>query len=269
MRIPSWAYRQPDPLVYSQPYLTNLGFAVTWDNPDITVERGGTVVDQHELQPATTYDIVARVWNGSTSGPAVDLPVRASYFDMGIGTVAVPIGATTVDLPVKGAPGCPAFARLPWTTPAAPGHYCVQVVLDWPDDAEPANNLGQSNTDVKALNSPRAGFTFPLRNDAAHHRDLTLAVDEYVVPALPRCDERPNPDEVRRRHGSPADHPVPEGWSVAIDPRGASLRPGETVDVSVEVLAPDGFRGRKTFNVNAWHGAVCVGGVSLTVEGTA
>jgi hypothetical protein len=42
------------------------------------------------------------------------------------------------------------------------------VVLDWPDDAEPASNLGQSNTEVKQLNSPRAMFTFPLRNDAAH-----------------------------------------------------------------------------------------------------
>src|SRR3954463_14533378 len=41
MTVPTWAYRKPDPLLYSQTYLASLGFAVTWDNPDVTVERGG------------------------------------------------------------------------------------------------------------------------------------------------------------------------------------------------------------------------------------
>jgi len=268
MPIPSWAYRQPDPLLYSQPYLTGLGYAVTWDNPDITIERNGAVVDQHSLLPATDYEIVTRVWNGSTSGPVADLPVRVSYFDMGIGAVAVPVGATTVDLGVKGAPSCPAFARVPWRTPATPGHYCVQSVLEWADDAEPGNNLGQSNTDVKPLNSPRAVFTFPVRNDAAHARDLALTVDAYGIPDLPPCDERPDPAEVRRRH-DPAAHPVPEGWTITVDPQGVALRPGASVDVTVDITAPDGFSGRKSFNVNAWHGAACAGGMTLTVEGTA
>ena len=86
MAVPTWAYRRPDPLLYSQAYLSSLGLAVTWDNPDITVERAGMVVDQHDLAPATDYDVVVRVWNGSTSGPAVDMPVRVSYLDFGIGT---------------------------------------------------------------------------------------------------------------------------------------------------------------------------------------
>src|SRR4051812_25666406 len=161
LRVPSWALREPDPMIYSQPYLQQLGYAVTWDNPDIMVERGGVVVDQHALEPDTVYDVVARIWNGSTSGPAADLPVVMSYLAFGIGTTGGPIGATTVDLPVKGAPGCPAFARLPWRTPGVAGHYCVQVRLDWPakHDAEPGNNLGQSNTDVVALNSPHARFS--------------------------------------------------------------------------------------------------------------
>lgn len=268
MLVPSWAYRRPDPLIYSQAYLQKLGFAVTWDNPDITVERGGVPVNPHELEPDTSYEVIARIWNGSTSGPAADLPVSVSYLDFGIGTVAVPVGATAVDLPVKGASGCPAFARVPWTTPATPGHYCLQVSLQWPDDAEPGNNLGQSNTDVRPLNSPRATSSFALRNDAGHERRLRLTADAYVIPEPLPCDERPRGEQIRHRH-DPAAHPVPDDWSVEINPQEADLGPGESVEVGVVVEAPAGFSGRKTFNVNAWAGEELVGGVTLTTAGTA
>src|SRR5215211_6669859 len=161
--VPAWAYRQPDPLIYSQTFLQAQGLAVTWDNPDIHLERPaqpGTPVDSHSLDPSTDYVVVARVWNGSTTAPAVDLPVHASYLEFGIGTIRHEIGQTSVDLPVKGAAGTPAFARIPWRTPAAAGHYCLQLELIWADDAEPGNNLGQHNTDVRPLNSPRANFEF-------------------------------------------------------------------------------------------------------------
>jgi hypothetical protein len=266
MTIPSWAYRRPDPLLYSQTYLSSLGYAVTWDNPDITVEHAGVVVDQHDLAPATDYDVVVRVWNGSTSGPAVDLPVRVSYLDFGIGTVSVPVGDATVDLPVKGALGCPAFARVPWTTPSAPGHYCLQALLEWSDDANPDNNLGQSNTDVRPLNSPRATFAFPLRNDGPRPRGLRLQADTYEIPPLDDCHDVPDKATIRRRHDRGV-HTIPEGWSVDIAPQEARLRPGEMVDVTVIVTAPDGFTGRRTFNVSAFEGDVLRGGVTLTAQG--
>ena len=267
-RIPSWAYRQPDPMIYSQTYLMGLGYAVTWDNPDVTVEREGVPVDQHDLAPDTAYDVVARVWNTSTSGPAADLPVHVSYLDFGIGTVNVAVGSTTVDLPVKGAPGCPAVARVPWTTPKVAGHYCLQVALEWTDDAEPANNLGQSNTDVKALNSPRATFRFPLRNDGARDRVVRLELDAYEVPPPLPCDDvRRDGEQLHRRH-DPAAYPVPEGWVVEVTPREAGLGPGETTEVTVEVTAVDGFLGRQAFNVHALDGRELLGGVTLTVEGT-
>ena len=144
------------------------------------------------------------------------------------------------------------------------------MLLDWPKehDAQPANNLGQSNTDVKPLNSPRAAFAFRLRNDAAHERAVQLTADGYVVPEPPPCDDPPNPEQVRRRH-DPAAHPVPEGWSVEIEPSEAVLRAGRTVDVRVVVTAPDGFRGRRTFNVHGWAGRELLGGVTLTAEGEA
>jgi hypothetical protein len=268
MTIPSWAYRRPDPLLYSQTYLSSLGLAVTWDNPDITVERAGVVVDQHSLTPATGYEVVVRVWNGSTSGPAVDLPVRVSYLDFGIGTVSVPVGVTTVDLPVKGAPGSPAFARVPWTTPSSPGHYCLQALLDWSDDANPNNNLGQSNIDVRPLNSPRARFEFPVRNDGPRDRALRFVADAYEIPAPDDCDDHTDPATVRRRH-EPGRHPIPDGWDLDVVPGEVRLAPGEVVAVSVTATAPDGFSGQRTFNVDAFEGDTLVGGVTLTVEGAA
>jgi len=269
MTIPSWAYRRPDPLIYSQTFLQSLGYAVTWDNPDIHVEQAGVVVDQHDLKPDTDYDVVARVWNGSTSGPAADLPVIVSYLDFGIGTVNVPVGSTTVDLPVKGAPGHPPFARVPWRTPSTPGHYCLQVRLDWSDDENPANNLGQSNTDVRPLNSPHARFAFPVRNPGPRTGAIRLVVDAYEVPSPPPCDDRPRDPEGHRRRHDPAAYPVPEDWVVDVRPDEARLRPGESVDVTVDVTAPDGFIGLKSFNVHAYDGETLLGGVTLTVRGEA
>jgi hypothetical protein len=177
-----------------------------------------------------------------------------------------------VDVPVKGAPGLPAVARVPWRTPATPGHYCVQVALQWADDAEPGNNLGQHNTDVKALNSPRATFAFALRNPGPRPGRFRLEVDGYAVPAVPECPpEGRTPEERRReavrRHGRRA-WPVPEGWQVVVDPESPSLDPGAETEVSVDVTAPDGFRGRQALNVNAFYGDELVGGVTLYAEGS-
>ena len=98
--------------------------------------------------------------------PAVNLLVRFSYLSFGAGTIRNFIGETFVDVPVKGATGLPAAAKHVWTTPAVPGHYCIQVELVWPDDANPDNNLGQENVNVQKLNSPNATFEFALRNDS-------------------------------------------------------------------------------------------------------
>src|SRR4029077_13272713 len=65
-------YRRPDPLIYSQLYIVNQGLAVTWDNPDIHLENGGIFVPSSSLAPDTEYDVVARIWNGSTEAPAVN-----------------------------------------------------------------------------------------------------------------------------------------------------------------------------------------------------
>ena len=51
--IPPHIYRRPDPLIYSQQYLQSQGIAVTWQNPDVTIEQGGVPVDPSQLLPST------------------------------------------------------------------------------------------------------------------------------------------------------------------------------------------------------------------------
>jgi hypothetical protein len=274
--VPPWAYRQPDPLIYSQRYLLSQGLAVTWDNPDIHLERPsapGTPVDSNTLDPATEYIVVARVWNGSTTAPAVQMPVKLSYLSFGIGTERHDVATGTTDLSVKGGSACPAFARIPWRTPPTPGHYCLQIELIWDDDANPQNNMGQHNTNVRALNSPHATFTFPARNDSGEARELRLEMDAYRIPAPEPCPPPANPQEAeRQRRALAARHqrgawPIPAGWQVTVDPPRMRLGSGESIDVSVDVTAPDGFRGRQAINVNALAGQSLVGGVTLYAEG--
>jgi hypothetical protein len=185
--IPPHTYKRPDPMIYSQVYLMSKGVAVTWDNPDIQLfDGGGAAVPSHGLTPGTKYEIRATIWNGSTDAPAVNVLVRFYFLSFGAGTVRNYIGETYVDVRVKGSPLGPAGARIPWTTPPA-GHYCIQVELHWIDDANPLNNLGQENVDVKKLNSPNATFTFPVRNTSARPRILALRADSYAIPSRIRC----------------------------------------------------------------------------------
>lgn len=275
--VPRTIYRRPDPLIYSQPFLLAQGLGVTWDNPDITIEQNGSLVDSHALERDTEYEIVARVWNGSPNAPAPGLPVRFSFLTFGIGQTSTPIGVDHVDLGVKGSTQSPAIARHAWVTPSTPGHYCIQVELDWPDDANPGNNLGQENVDVAPLNSPQAAFQFPVRNATRRETTLRLEADGYgLVPPSP-CDEPPadsadiSEHERRRKiRAAVAAHrrtPPADDWTVEIEPAELLLAPGQQDEVHVNVLAPDGFEGRAAINVNAFDGQLPVGGVTLLVEG--
>lgn len=287
IRIPSDSYKRPDPLIYSQQFLSAHGLAVTWDNPDIWLEgvkpdgtRDGIVVPSNNLKINTEYFVVARVWNGSVEAPAVNLPVEFSFLTFGIATLSTFIGAAHIDLPVKGATGYPAFAAVKWRTPPTPGHYCLQVKLIWPDDAEPGNNLGQENIDVKALNSPHAEFTFMVRNEFRERQVLRLVADFYRLYERPSCERqndkivaKPTRDEVRRQQeNARAEHgrgkfAAPADWTIKLLPEELALDAGEQQQATVDVIAPDGFLGRQAINVNAFVGERLIGGVTLYVDG--
>jgi hypothetical protein len=269
-RIPANFYRRPDPLIYDQYYLMARGLAITWDNPDISVQKAGKVVDAHNLEPGTEYDIIARVWNSSNLAPVAGLPVRFSYLSFGIGAAAHPIGATTVNLGVKGSLSCPAFAHHVWKTPGEPGHYCLQVELEWFDDAEPANNLGQHNTIVKALNSPMASFAVPIFNIGKRRRTFRLQADEYSLPPLSDCRQSPPVQQslaeritsLTRTHGYQDQRGI-AGWDVKVEPQVLDLEPGGEATVTVVAVAPDDYRGRQAINLNAFTDNGLIGGVTL------
>lgn len=272
------AYKRPDPLIYSQFYLMKQGLAVTWDNPDIELRHNGVPIDSHQLKPDTTYDVVARIWNGSTEAPVVGLPVQMSYLSFGAGTVSHPIGGTHVNLGVKGGPNHPAFATVQWKTPAAPGHYCIQVRFAWADDLNPNNNLGQENTDVGTAHSP-AEFHFQLRNDTRREHAYRFETDAYRIPRRRPCEPRPpRPEPPPRQEPGTinfvppehlrANHPLPPGWRVAFEPAAPTLAPGDETTIRVLITPPDSFHGRQPVNVHAFHSAGLAGGVTLTVERT-
>jgi hypothetical protein len=284
IRHPS--FRRPDPMLYSQPYLMGLGLAVSWDNPDIELRRGGAAISSDAVEADTEYEIVARIWNGSTNAPVVGMPVLFSYLSFGIGTPSTPIGTSLVDLGVKGGPGCPAFAVIPWRTPAEPGHYCIQVQLVWSDDTNPLNNLGQENLSIQPAQSP-AAFSFAIRNPDERHHRFSFSVDGYAIPEQLACEavERPGRrelyrrsvqpaaarltpqlgEDIRRRHDRSA-YPLPDGWAVQFEPSEVELNAGEQAAVRVSVKPPPGFQGRQPVNVHVADGDKVTGGVTLIVE---
>jgi hypothetical protein len=265
------SYHRPDPCIYSQFWLTKLGLPVSWDNPDIDLLRNGVIVNKHDLLPSTEYEMRARIWNNSYDAPVIGMQVEFSYLSFGVGTTSTPIGSRLVDVGVKGGPNHPATASIPWITPPVPGHYCLQVKLDWIDDANQDNNLGQSNTDVVAAQSP-AHFSFQLRNAFAIPRNYTFTIDTYAMLPVPDCGTVTISKESRSARIRDVvaryramNFGVPAGWAVAISPDTILLAPGDEQTIQVEVTPPAGFTGQLPFNVNAFADGWFAGGVTLTV----
>ena len=273
IHLPPHTYKRPDPMIYDQYYLMSKGLAITWDNPDIQLFDGPNPVSASDIGTSKTYTIRARIWNNSVDAPAVNMLVLFYYLSFGVGTIKHYIGSTFVDVPVKGAVGLPATAAHAWTTPATAGHYCLLVELVWPDDANPYNNLGQENLNVKKLASP-ATFEFTLRNDSRFRRTFTLRADAYERPARQPCPDRPigapprgniEADPFARHRLN--NHPVPANWHVDFSPGSPiTLGPEEEQVVTVTVTAPTGFVGRQVINVNAFADDELVGGVTLYAE---
>ncbi len=275
----------PDPLIYDQYYLMSLGLPVTWDNPDVSIFRGGVPVAPSDLQADTTYEVVARIWNNSTAAPVAGLRIVFSYLSFGIATLSHAIGQTAVDLGVKGGPDQPAFAHMSWTTPAAAGHYCIQVEIAPVSDSNWNNNLGQENTHVAAAQSP-AVSSFALRNDTDHPQRYEFRFDAYRLEPLAPCPPGHSPPSdttgvaLRRRlaslSGQPQAQPVPlpGGWQVTLSPATPELQPAEEITVQATVDPPAGFAGIQAINVHAFRAqagwaaapAILAGGVTLSVS---
>ena len=286
VHIPPSSYKRPDPMLYAQYWLMKQGLSVTWDNPDIQLyDSANNAVSSSALKEDTDYKVEVRVWNNSYDAPVHNLPVYLSFLSFGIGTTSTPVGKTYIDLGVKGSPHCPAFADFIWHTPKA-GHYCLQALLVWADDANPENNLGQENTNVGKPHSP-AHFDFTVHNDASVRRHYELEADMYRLPELQDCREEPPPSRYGSRLAESRARweralqgqgygrfPVTSDWRVTIRPSNFDLAAGASQNVSVDIEHPAGpFTGTQAFNI---HGFATppngprrlAGGVTLFVEGS-
>lgn len=272
------AYKRPDPMIYDQYYLMSLGLAVSWQNPDIKLYLGGVpVTSTNDLAPSTTYEVIAQIWNSSPDAVVSGMPVTFSYLSFGVQTQSHFIGQTVVDLGVKGSAHCPAYAKMLWTTPSVPGHYCIQVSFSWIDDSNPFNNLGQENTHVVQAASP-AQFVFSLGNPERERRPFRFEFDTYAVPPPPPCSTGRNPTrgtvanvrgtvppDTAARHNR-ANFPLPPDWTIAFEPAYPVVAAGEEQSITVTVTPPNSFHGTLPLNIHVFTGNKLVGGVTVQVN---
>lgn len=198
-KIPEAVVRRPDPCIYSQTYLASQGLPVTWDNPDIWMASaaapGSIEPDSYHLSDDTDYVVSVQAHNASTD-PAIGVQVRLVYRPWSFNSpdlVPVEVDAAghevtrSVDIPPMGA----AIAQFTWHTPAlAPGeeaHYCLQAHLTHPLDVNPANNMGQENTQVYSespafvIPGQLTHFDVPLFNVGRAQQRVTFHTDGYLV----------------------------------------------------------------------------------------
>ena len=266
------AFHRPDPCIYDQYYLSSLGLAVTWDNPDITLLRNGAPVTESQLLPNTEYTVRATIWNNSYEAPVIGMPVEFSFLSFGVATTSTPIASTTVDVGVKGGPGQPGVAEVTWLTPPTPGHHCIQVQFEWFDDANPDNNLGQNNVQVVPASSP-ASFAFTLRNDTTDNKRYSFEFDTYTIPPLSQCPAGPVTARISRskrlrelrERNNRANFPIPPGWTVDVSPDTITLAPGAEQVIAVEITPAATFHGDQPVNIAAVHQDGYAGGVSALV----
>jgi hypothetical protein len=150
--FPGHLIRKPDPCIYSQFLLMQLGQPVTWDNPDVRITLGGVEQDTYNLAAGTEYTVEITVHNSSRDRPAIGTTVDVRWVEFGVGgQTRHAIATLAADVPIW--PGV-AVVQTQWRTPETPGHYCIEVELRHPNDGNPANNLGWNNTQVHAASSP-------------------------------------------------------------------------------------------------------------------
>jgi hypothetical protein len=280
--IPERIINRPDPCIYSQFLLMQLQQPVTWDNPDVALFLGGVEQYTYDLTVSTTYEVAITVHNSSRDKPATGTQVQVRWIEFGAGSLTRhPIATLTADVPVW--PGT-VKVKTPWTTPSAPGHYCIEVELFHPQDGNPANNRGWNNTQVKVAHS-QTRSTIRIFNrwpdGPPPPPRARLRKDQQRIAA---AATRPPPDRWRHVHltvdsyrfndaiGKEADPeqmfaPRAAAWPARVEPAEFDFGPREAYrDVELIVDAPNGPGEPEVFNVNAWQGDGPAGGVTVTVR---
>ncbi len=279
--VPVPVTRLPDPCIYSQFFLMDQGLSVTWDNPDVSVFLAGVEQDTYHLQPATTYDVVVSLKNASPYFDALGTQVTVNLLTFGIGQVtSSPLSSTVIDIPASTPPGPPVPFGFQWTSPATPGHYCLQVLLAHADDVNPANNEGWNNTNVEAVQAgQKYVLEFPVGNAVAARtqeakraarlaakaddrgpdlQEVALVVDSYELPRIPAAEADPDLLFI----------PAEAAWPARVTPSPTRIGGGQTTEARLEIEVPAAAAAgtRQRFNVNATAGGRPLGGITVTLE---
>jgi hypothetical protein len=189
LEIPPDVARRPDPCLYSQRYLADQGIAITWNNPDIVITNLDGSPAALPLDANRDYLVKGRIHNASFD-PALGVAVRCFVRPWGIDfSDRTPVEVDAAGNPAQRMLSIGAWgddvAEFSWRTPDVEGgHYCVTVECFHPADREPANNVGQENTDVRRRVSSGGSLrlVIPFYNRSETARDFRVAVDEYQIP---------------------------------------------------------------------------------------
>lgn len=83
--IPERVINRPDPCLYSQFLLLQLGLPVTWDNPDVALLLNGVEQHTYDLVVDTEYDVVVTLHNSSRRKAALGTQVAVRWIEFGAG----------------------------------------------------------------------------------------------------------------------------------------------------------------------------------------
>jgi hypothetical protein len=146
---------------------------VTWDNPDVKIFFNGVEQYTYDLTANTQYDLEITIHNSSREKPALGSRIDVKWVEFGAGGhIRHAISSHLIDVPVW--PNVQ-VVHTTWRTPASPGHYCIEVDIDHPDDGNPSNNRGWNNTVVKA---------------AASEVQVPIRIFNRWIGGLPKTTER-------------------------------------------------------------------------------
>jgi hypothetical protein len=272
--LPARIITRPDPCIYSQFMLMQLHLPVTWANPDVTIFLGGVPQDTFHLIADTLYDVQITVHNSSHDQPADNTQVSVGWIEFGAGgQILHPITKLVTNIPVW--PGV-SVLHVPWRTPPTPGHFCIDIRLYHPRDANPANNHGWNNTQVYAAHSPAvtsmrvfnrwvAGAPIPPKQALAAQSGARAGVPWNLVEVT--VDSYIFHDAYgREAHPDQMFAPRPPAWPVKIDPATFHFEPHETYrDVAITIDAPSGAGPSENFNISAHQGGAPLGGITVLV----
>jgi len=272
--FPEKVSNRPDPCIYAQFFLMQLGHPVTWDNPDVSIFLKGVEQYTYGLTVDTEYDVLVTVHNASKDKPALGTNVDIRWIEFGAGgPIRHPIDNVTTDVPLW--PGT-SVVKTKWRTPATPGHYCIEVQLSHSNDANPANNLGWNNTQVFAAASEARTsiriFNRWVGGPPKTARSKATAVEPDPSRAPWNLVEITFDSYLfKDAYGRDVDAAAmfaerPPAWPTRVEPRLFHFAPDETYrDVELIVDAPNGPGDAEKFNVTARQGGIPLGGVTITI----